>query len=484
MANIIEILIAAKDEASATLQKVAAETSQMNAAAAASLTSVSGALLAYGAVAATAVAAVTALTKSFIDQAEALELMKGRTGISTENIQVLQQALKGMGLSAESGTTALTFLTRSIGNNNPALAELGIRSHDTWTVFTQLIDVFQRMPDVSERNALAFKLMGRSSGELLEVVDRLGPALGLTRDQMEKAGAIMGGDAFEAANRLKGEFNLLSIELQGVKLHLEEGVIPTITKTLDLFNKLAEAIRSIRGPGDAATQVVTDALLRAAGGGPDRGLLNTHSGPGSGPAALGLPDPFAELTRQIRAFDEFTTPELKKVLRDTYVKSLNEADAPVRQAAANLFAQITEAQADMLAVLQSAGRGLESGFAQVFVGLMSSAQTFRSAMKTIFDSMVRDILDTLGRLVAAKTFQLLLNFIPGIGPVASGVSGGIIDSTIGGGVGIPRARVGLAGGNTFIIQSIDSKSALQAIMAPTGSIRRANDRISEISRAT
>jgi len=126
--------------------------------------------------------------------------------------------------------------------------------------------------------------------------------------------------------------------------------------------------------------------------------------------------------------------------------------------------------------INSLAFGLASGFTTVFQGLLASGQTFRSAMVTIFRSMVNELLAQLARLLAFK----LIGFLIG-SPLPLNALRGAANFT----PPIPGLRGASAvtgtsaatGGNTYIIQAIDAHDAVASLTLPGGSLRRAQDRI-------
>lgn len=150
--------------------------------------------------------------------------------------------------------------------------------------------------------------------------------------------------------------------------------------------------------------------------------------------------------------------------------------------------QFQQIGAELESIAHATGRGIQAGLTTAFVNLTNQAQTFRGAMVSIFQAMVQEILAALAKLATVALGKLLLNIGTGggsgfieaigralVGSAATPVSGG-------------AQRLGSAGefaiqpqqGNTFIIQSIDSRSVLDDLLSPTGSFRRANDRLAEL----
>jgi hypothetical protein len=162
---------------------------------------------------------------------------------------------------------------------------------------------------------------------------------------------------------------------------------------------------------------------------------------------------------------------------------------------------ITNSIAVLNSALDSVYTGLREGFSQAFVGILNSSQTLSQALRTVFTSLAQSILSTLGELVAADVFKLFLKLVGFALGGPAGVAASIVPFG-GGPVGAPGAPLlapaglpqfaaapmagGAAarGGNTYIIQSFSPASVLQSLVSPTGPLRTAYDRLSEVAAAS
>jgi hypothetical protein len=125
--------------------------------------------------------------------------------------------------------------------------------------------------------------------------------------------------------------------------------------------------------------------------------------------------------------------------------------------------------------LDSVLGGLSSGLETVFSNLIGSAQTLRSALVTIFKSLVSEIARMLAKLAAEKIFEMLLNlFTGGVGGSALSSTGGL-GSMIGslGMVAAPAASSGMRAPLTVNISALDAKGVAAALIEPRGTLRAA-----------
>jgi hypothetical protein len=144
-----------------------------------------------------------------------------------------------------------------------------------------------------------------------------------------------------------------------------------------------------------------------------------------------------------------------------------------------------------------------NGFAYVFQNLTNKMQTFGSAGKAIIDSMVQGILAAVGELLASeaiKWFFKLLGLVVGsltgnpllggaIGSVGEVGGAGLGNATTAAnkftaGANVAAAPAARGGGNTFVIQTLSPRDVLGELLSPTGAMRTADSRLSEIAAAS
>jgi hypothetical protein len=142
---------------------------------------------------------------------------------------------------------------------------------------------------------------------------------------------------------------------------------------------------------------------------------------------------------------------------------------------------------DIVQAFNTIGQSLSNSILGVFMNLTNRAQTFRTAMVTIFDGIRDGILQAIGEIVAAAVTRAFLKILGIVLSSVTGnpffaVAGGALPGGGGGGVGFSNATAGApAGGNTYIIQTISAKDVLSSLIDPRGQMRSANSRLSEIA---
>lgn len=122
------------------------------------------------------------------------------------------------------------------------------------------------------------------------------------------------------------------------------------------------------------------------------------------------------------------------------------------------------------------GANIEGAFRTAFSNVLNITTTSTNAVVQLFTALANGILQTVSDMLAEAAarglIDLALSFIPG-GDVASKVGKLATKSTMSAG----------RGGDTYVIQSFDSRSTMQELVNPTGSFRRANDRLRDIAIA-
>jgi hypothetical protein len=196
--------------------------------------------------------------------------LKDITGISTDTLQEFEHVAKISGGDFNSLMEIISKFTNKLpeivkgGNaSSAAFSKLGVSLKDSGgnirsmnDLFPEMIYALQGIENVSERNALAQDLFGRSLQEL-------GPILGLTKEQIDglrdeshKSGLVMSEESLQAADkyremivRLKEQITILGRELavnfipifkDTIYPMLVESVIPSIKDVADKIKLIFE----------------------------------------------------------------------------------------------------------------------------------------------------------------------------------------------------------------------------------------------------
>ena len=494
MANVIEVALKLQDTMSAGLQKAAGNVKSFATILQAPMATLGG----FAGIALAAGAAASTMAVKLAEQVEQLDNLATSSGISAQRLQVLQFAFKQGGVDSGALTQGLNFMTRAIENNQEKLLALGVTSRDSFTAFMQLADVLANTQDVAKRNALAFQVFGRGAGQIIPIMEKLATNFDSVSVAAEKSGNVLSDFDLEKLRELDTQFDQLQASVEGFGKRIAVVVAGPLVDLINGLSKLPEALGKTKTlldrllsnprsmfPNGALPQAL-DPRKNAGRGGPmvpkfmpDMGTFNTWTQGDN----LGLRQPIAQ-----RLGIDNLVPEVTLKLDEAGKKFME-------------FSQKVEESFRVI------GDSVYSGFYSVLNNLMSRTQTLSSAMKTIWQSIVSGVLDAMARLLSSaitSAFIKLLGFalsavtgMPVFAMAGSALSstGGPIEfdnsrtggtqfggsPTSGVAVGPGAQPMGMQGGNTFIIQTINAKDTLQSLISPTGTMRSANSRMIEVA---
>ena len=188
------------------------------------------------------------------------------TGLNTDTLQELQFIAADSGVSFDGLTGAVQKFTAKIpdleGTSNVADAfaalDVALRDsngevRDSNDLFPEMIKSLQNVQNTTERNAIAQQLFGRSLQDLAPVLGLTNDEFDNLRDKAEDAGAIIGGDALNAANDFRKGMDTAKLAVSQAKISLgsqfapvlSEVVIPIVTTAANIINTLASAIGAL-----------------------------------------------------------------------------------------------------------------------------------------------------------------------------------------------------------------------------------------------
>jgi hypothetical protein len=244
--NTIEILIRARDEATAQLQQVSSSLGGFSALVG-RVASGLGPLGAVLAIIGAGAAAAGKAAHSLADEVERLDNLSKQTGVSVGNLQTMQQILREAGGSAEDANIAFNFLNRAIATQDPLLKKLGITTKDTWQAFNQLVQILAASKDHAARVEVAYQLLGRGSAVLLGKIDQLAQQLPNARSEMEKLGVVMSDKTLEGARALDKQTDELNRQWVGLTNGWKANTIPVALAMVAAFKELRDIIAEISG---------------------------------------------------------------------------------------------------------------------------------------------------------------------------------------------------------------------------------------------
>lgn len=375
-----------------------------------------------------------------------------------------------------------------------AKATGAVLSDDTYKALIKVDDAFDQMDRSIAilRNALVTALAPAFTAFVNFLVSSLITTMLTVSASMEGfAKALFAlGAAFHVPQPAAAELLVASQRLSKTAVQLAKDFANV--KTAPMNKELkdgTEAMRNAAAAGDKATKANKELLASLVGlatGAPEErqlrgtGLQRETDVEDRAKAALRLRESLISLSRatdaELKAIKgvageggKITVPELQ----------IGESFSAQVALFVDGLEQMSLAATSSMSFMNSAFEGFSTGLSQVFAQLTARGQTFSSALKTIFRSVVDAILAQLARLVAAQAFKFLLQIlglaVPGAGAAAlaasvatTGLAGGTFIAPAGGGAATPSNIAPVQNNVLFQIQANDSQSFTEYMTSPLG----------------
>lgn len=220
---------------------------------------------ALGAAATAAVAGLFAFTKDAAQWADDLNTLSKQTGISTGELQKFAYASDLIDVSTETMTSSLTKLTRNMqsaaegGTSAAAKAfnDLGIsvtdasgQLRDRQEVFYEAIEALGRIENVTERDALAMNVFGRSAQELNPLILGGAETLKQLGDEAERAGLIIDQTTLNGLNAFNDKIDLLKAKGTQIKNLAASEMTPALDGLVEVADELLDEIKEMAKSGE------------------------------------------------------------------------------------------------------------------------------------------------------------------------------------------------------------------------------------------
>ncbi len=259
----IDFMAKATDKVSATMKKVNSSVKGTGKSAGAAAGKMGKLNVAMAAIAAAAVVAgkkLLDLANETAAYGDNVAKTSTRIGVSVEEFQRLDHALKISGSSMDEQKGSFIRLARVADDANSGLKtakdafdRLGVSVTDADGVLKnqpQLLadvsDAFAAMANGTEKTALAAELFGRKGTDMLQFLNLGSEGMRKLGDEAESLGAVMSGPAAKAAEEYTDSVTRLEAAWDGLKRALGSEVMPMIQRVIDFLT------RSIK-PADHAT---------------------------------------------------------------------------------------------------------------------------------------------------------------------------------------------------------------------------------------
>ncbi len=200
--------------------------------------------------------------QSAFDYADAIVDLGARTGASTKSIQEFRYAAQMTGSDFATADAAIEKYAKNFGsvmNGNDAMAkkfaELGVTSRDFDMALRQTIQGISKLPSVSQRNAAAFEIFGKSAATLTALMGEGEQGFDRLADAAASLGIVIADDVLQNA----GQFN---DQMDTMRMVLDAQMANVIVQNADAITQLGNAF--IQAAGAAAnffSQMRVDSLM-------------------------------------------------------------------------------------------------------------------------------------------------------------------------------------------------------------------------------
>lgn len=198
-----------------------------------------------------------------INNADRLDELSARLGISTEQLSEWGYAAKLSGTDLESLTGSIQKFSKTVAaaadaNSRQAelFASLGIsvkdaagNLRDVEDLLPEVADRFKALDNETTETALAMELFGRSGAELLEFLNRGSDGLNKLGDEARTLGGVIDGETAKAAAEFKDELDRLRVVTNALFTQIARELLP------DLKALTAQFISAGKGADGLASQV-------------------------------------------------------------------------------------------------------------------------------------------------------------------------------------------------------------------------------------
>ena len=238
MSERLEIIIAGKDQFSGVFGKL------KNA-----LPSIKTLAVGAGAAFAGAATSLAIMTKNTAEAYDKVQKFSDQLGVSTEFLSGMEHAADLSGVKIETMNKSVQMLqvrigeaSRGIGQGKDALDALGVSLTDAngrlktaEQIMPELAEGFRNMANATERAEAASKIFGQRGMAMLQMFKDGKVGLAAMTEEAEKFGLVISAKAGKNAAEFNDSLTRVTGSIRGLKNHIAEQLMPTITGLANHF---------------------------------------------------------------------------------------------------------------------------------------------------------------------------------------------------------------------------------------------------------
>lgn len=220
-----------------------------------------------------------------------------RTGLSTDAIQEYKYIAEQVGTTLESVTGAVGMMTRGLDTNKAKFAELGVQLNNadgsfrtTTEIFNDTISKLSSMSDETERDKMAFQLLGRSAQTLIPILKQGAGGIESLKKEAYDLGIILDEKAIKNADALGDSLLALKSSARGLGQALITDITPALNNLVrgltDFISNVLNTKKQLEAFKNAQSEqpkTLTDVRLALSGVNTElkkqRALLKSSSNP-------------------------------------------------------------------------------------------------------------------------------------------------------------------------------------------------------------
>jgi hypothetical protein len=188
-------------------------------------------------------------TKEFVDYGSAINNAADKTGLTTDAIQKWKFIAEQSNTTLESVTTAVATMTRGLVTNADTYKALGIElkntdgsMRSTSEIFDSTIGVLAATADETQRDQLAFQLLGRSAQSLIPILNSGTSGIAALSREANNLGLILDEKAVKNADRLGNSTKALESSMASARRVLVSDMAPALISIADGFRTMIESM--------------------------------------------------------------------------------------------------------------------------------------------------------------------------------------------------------------------------------------------------
>jgi hypothetical protein len=197
-------------------------------------------------------------TKEFVDYGSAIYDTAQKTNLSTKSIQEWKYIAEQSGSTLESVTTAVAAMTRGLDTNAKSFELIGVSTKNADGSFRSVNDIFNdtinslaSMTNETQRDNLAFTLLGRSAQGLVPLLNAGADGLDSMRRQASNLGIILEKDTVTNAKHLGDALYDLRNSVGSARNELVNVMAPALITIANGFKSMIQNMLNAKKEIDA-----------------------------------------------------------------------------------------------------------------------------------------------------------------------------------------------------------------------------------------